>query len=330
MFCTLSRGNCRFVGNDQGISYGIYVIVQLLRDVKNYFKEVTNWIEMTLFISSIATMVPWTEYTRNTGVLMVWQWQLGSVAIFLSWMELLFFVESIPKFGLGIYVLMFANIVKTFLKFLIVLSVFVFAFAFTFHALFQNQVAFMYLWNSIVKTIVIMIGEIEYDSMFNSEHTSSEYSVQVHYNEISYFVFVVALMTMSIIVMNMLVGLAVDDIKQVQNKAELKSISQHAKLVLETEYLLPRWLNNWKKKLSKKTLKQSDKDKREIKKYHSRKKDDGKRIEEKVQNVKADVQALRMRLHDINKRTQSIESMVKINMEYNEFDYDGDDDDLDV
>ncbi|XP_077974994.1 transient receptor potential cation channel subfamily A member 1 homolog [Styela clava] len=294
--------------------------VQMYGGQRAYFRDPTNWIELSLYGSAIAAACPFTEYTQTYGILEGWQWQLGSITIFLSWMELLLFVENIPKFKLGIYVIMFTNILKTFLKFSIVLFVFVCAFGFSFHVLFQNQIAFTNLWKSIVKTLVIMIGEIDFDSMFNAEQTSPAYSDQVYYEVVSYIVFVASLIIMSIIVMNMLVGLAVDDIKEVQKKAELESRARHTKLVLETQSKLPK---QWRKRFIPKEGK--------IEVKHNEQKE-LTQIVEKTSNdaVKSQMHNLRLRIYDVNKRAQSIESMMKLNIGNNTYESDDDNDDLDL
>ena len=68
-----------------------------------------------------------------------WQWQLASVAIFLSWMILVLFLRKFPMYG--IYVVMFTDILKTFLKFFPVFVLFIVAFALSFFVLLQNQVS---------------------------------------------------------------------------------------------------------------------------------------------------------------------------------------------
>merc|ERR1719347_1917776 len=51
--------------------------------------------------------------------------------------------------------------------------------------------------------------------------------------------FILFVFVMSIIIMNLMVGLAVDDIKQIQENAELEKLSMHVKLVLELERFFP-------------------------------------------------------------------------------------------
>ncbi|XP_077974997.1 transient receptor potential cation channel subfamily A member 1 homolog [Styela clava] len=313
-------------------------VFQMCKEKLEYIKNATNWIELFLFGSSIVTVLPFTTFTCKYGILEEWQWKLATIDIFLSWIVLLLFVEAIPKFDLGIYVVMFTNILKTFLKFSVVLIVFVCAFGFSFHVLFQNQIAFGNLWDSIVKTIVMMIGEIEYESIFTAEHSSSEYTDQVYYEKVSYLVFLTSLIIMSIIVMNMLVGLAVDDIKAITNKAEMKSRAQHAKLVLETETMLLQKHTKLYKEGKNCTIIPSEHD--EIKEFRitddiSNEKSKKSSFVERKKKLgdaadKNQVHNLRLRVYDVNKRAQVIESMMKMHMEENNYDWKDDNDDLDL
>jgi transient receptor potential cation channel subfamily A protein 1 len=67
-----------------------------------------------------------------------WQWSLGAAAIFLAWIELVLFLQKFP--ALGIYVVMFKDILNTFIQFFIVFVLFIIAFALGFYTLLQNQV----------------------------------------------------------------------------------------------------------------------------------------------------------------------------------------------
>merc|ERR1719259_649657 len=63
-----------------------------------------------------------------------------------------------------------------------------------------------------------MIGEFEYDSIFNDPENP------LPYPQVTWPLFVAFLILMSILIMNLLVGLAVDDIKAVQEQAVLKRL----------------------------------------------------------------------------------------------------------
>ena len=68
-----------------------------------------------------------------------WQWNVGVVAIFLCWINLVLFIQKFPRFG--IYVVMFKDIMKTFFQFFLVFVLFIVAFALAFYTLLKNQVS---------------------------------------------------------------------------------------------------------------------------------------------------------------------------------------------
>ena len=70
-----------------------------------------------------------------------WQQEIGAFAIFLSWMGLLLFIQKIPR--LGIFVVMFTDILKTFGQFFIVFAFFIFGFSLSFTILLGNQVSIL-------------------------------------------------------------------------------------------------------------------------------------------------------------------------------------------
>jgi transient receptor potential cation channel subfamily A protein 1 len=74
--------------------------------------------------------------------LQTWQWVLGTVAIFLAWVNLLAYVE---KFGwLGIYVSMLNKITKTFLcKIFPIVAILLVAFALAFLRARKKEVCFI-------------------------------------------------------------------------------------------------------------------------------------------------------------------------------------------
>ena len=91
-----------------------------------------------------------------------------------------------------------------------------------------------------------MIGEFEFEGMF-TEHDDPDKNIAenteaakiIPFPQYSTVLFVVFVFVMSIIVSNLLVGLAVDDIKEIQEHAEREKLSMHVQLVLETERFLP-------------------------------------------------------------------------------------------
>lgn len=107
--------------------------IQLISQYQSYFKDFTNWMEMTLFVCSIIFV--WVFHSDCLCPL-DWQWQVGVVAVFLAWIVLIFFISKLPF--AGIYVLMFYKIFKTFLKMLSLTFLLVLAFGLTFYLTFHQ------------------------------------------------------------------------------------------------------------------------------------------------------------------------------------------------
>merc|ERR1712223_475043 len=75
----------------------------------------------------------------------------------------------------------------------------------------------------------MMTGEFEYEGIIENPV----------FPELTYDFFLVFLIIMTIIVVNLLIGLAVDDIQAVQDNAILKRLAMQVELVLDVERLLP-------------------------------------------------------------------------------------------
>ena len=61
---------------------------------------------------------------------------------------------------------MFKTILRTFLRFVIVFILFMLSFSMSFFMLLQNTVPFDSVGKSFVKSLVMMIGEYEYENIF--------------------------------------------------------------------------------------------------------------------------------------------------------------------
>ena len=150
---------------------------------------------------------------------------------------------------------MFNTIIKTFINFVAIFVLFLLGFSFSFFMLVQNQVPFNTIGKSFAKSLVMMIGEFEYEGIFeyfdescdsDSVGAECDYNNFNFYHQTMYVMFVLFAITVTIIISNMLVGLAVDDIKAVQETAVLKRQALKIKLALESIYKMPnRWRHKW-------------------------------------------------------------------------------------
>ena len=120
--------------------------IQLIQDRVSYFADWENWIEVTLFIASI--IFGSGAYVQCCVCVESWQWQLGALSIFLAWFDLVLFMKKLPLFG--VYVVMYIQIIYTFLRFMFLALLFIVAFGLSFYMLFVQ-------YNSSVSYYYIMI-----------------------------------------------------------------------------------------------------------------------------------------------------------------------------
>ena len=105
-------------------------MTQLCRHPQEYLQDWVNWLEIPLYLFSIMF-----TFVFATPCLCVysWQWQIGVVAVFLGWIGLITFLRKWPVTGL--YILMFVNIIVSFLKIAFLALLLVIAFALGFYML---------------------------------------------------------------------------------------------------------------------------------------------------------------------------------------------------
>ena len=84
-------------------------IAQIIHHRREYFLQYINYLEGFLYVATIV-------FVSNFQLqcLPSWQWQLGAMCIFLSWINFILFLSEQPV--VGIYVVMFQDIIKTFLR----------------------------------------------------------------------------------------------------------------------------------------------------------------------------------------------------------------------
>lgn len=195
-----------------------------------------------------------------------WVMQSISVAILFAWIQMMLIVGRFPTWGH--YALMFSTVLKNvskvsypsfvtksvteefsiFYNFVFqVLLAFVWlivGFALSFSVLFHGNDQFSDSWKSFVKTVVMIMGEYDYDGLFasidnqsysnlikNQINDTNGSSVRENSNHdflpvISRIIFLIFVMLASIVLMNLLIGLAVSDIQGLLNEVRiLKSTS---------------------------------------------------------------------------------------------------------
>ncbi|KAK7476633.1 hypothetical protein BaRGS_00032108, partial [Batillaria attramentaria] len=195
----------------------------------------TNLFDWVTSITAFIFVFSASDCHLVTGYRTEWQWHFGAIAIFFGWVNLVLYVTQMVPL-LGIYVVMFTHTVITFAKFFFVAIIFTVAFALAFYTVLHQEGPFEDVAKSLLKTWVMMIGELDFDNIFNDSSNPPAFPV------LAYILFVFFLIIMSILIMNLLVGLAVGDIQAVQNKATLTRLETEVELILDVELFTPRFL----------------------------------------------------------------------------------------
>ncbi|TMS39258.1 hypothetical protein L596_005811 [Steinernema carpocapsae] len=208
-----------------------------------YF-NIENCFEVCLYVGSFLVCLDLISCSSLTGIRAQWQWMLAGVMIFCAWINLILLIRKIPRFG--IYVVMVVNTIKTFYRFSLIFALFIIAFSSGFFVVLQNKPEFAFYLPSFVKTTVMMIGEFEYTAIFYED--ADTHASHLFGRNIAHAIFLVFMVVMNVILMNLLVGLAVDDIKGVLEKAELMRLRMQVETILDIERALPDFVRRFKHK----------------------------------------------------------------------------------
>lgn len=106
---------------------------QFTQERLSYLVDWVNWLEVVMCILSGGF-----AWIFQTDCLCPkeWQWQIGTIAVFLAWIDLIVIIRKLPLTGTGIYVVMFLDIFYTFCRMIFLSALLVVAFGLTFYMAF--------------------------------------------------------------------------------------------------------------------------------------------------------------------------------------------------
>ncbi|XP_018025188.2 uncharacterized protein LOC108680796 [Hyalella azteca] len=107
------------------------------------------------------------------GCRQVLVWQLEVLAVLLVWVHVVATLNKIPRFS-GFFSIN-TRLLFHFTWALLPLSLFLLAFALSFHFLLMDNTSFSYMPYSLVKTITLMLGDFSYDDTFVNDNYSVSY-----------------------------------------------------------------------------------------------------------------------------------------------------------
>ncbi|CDQ58102.1 unnamed protein product [Oncorhynchus mykiss] len=204
-------------------------LVQIVQQGSKYFYDVTNALDWGAAISSLLFVIPLLMDLKDT-----WHWEAGVVAVLLSWINFLLYFQRFER--VGIYVVMFLEIAKTLISIIVLFFFLLLAFALAFYALMLDHVSSIPL--VIMQTFVMMAGELNYQENVLKPFLGGI----LPFPYLTYCIFVMFTFAVPILLINLMIGLAVGDIAEVQANAELKQIGMQIELHTSLEEKMPYWL----------------------------------------------------------------------------------------
>ncbi|XP_064547054.1 transient receptor potential cation channel protein painless [Drosophila montana] len=223
-----------------GIAYLIIrEIIQFLMAPLLYFWSLTNLMELLLIVLSMLTCIE-SSYDKET------QRVLAVFTILLVALEFCLLVGSLPVLSISTHMLMLRAVSSSFSKCFALYSIFVLTFSLCFYILFgkpQDQQqeqqqqpgsekeddghfnTFSVPIEALIKTIVMLTGEFDAgDIKFDSIYT--------------YFIFLLFVFFMTIVLFNLLNGLAVSDTQAIKAQAELNGAICRTNTLMRYEQVL--------------------------------------------------------------------------------------------
>ncbi|PAA75698.1 hypothetical protein BOX15_Mlig025935g2 [Macrostomum lignano] len=217
---------------EKAIVIGILSIRLVIETVKvafkrlQYFKNYENFFFIVLYIFTFIFVYPPDSEPCQ------YNWICGMFSVIMAWCLLIFQFEHLPK--IGIYSLMFQQVIVSLVKVLVIFSFCIIGFALAFNIGMVAQTPFKYITYSILKTFDMTVGELDFVTYFiSNSYGGMQTGLLV--------VFVIFVIIMPIGLMNLLVGIAVGDIDGISKEASLKLIDIRITLFYELETNLPRY-----------------------------------------------------------------------------------------
>lgn len=198
--------------------------------IYQYFTTFENLMEWFVLLSVFSLYNIDADYS--------WQNHVGGYAVLGAWTNLMLMLGQLPMFG--DYVAMYQKVLTEFLKLLLAYVCLLLGFTICFCVVFPNEEMFSNPLMGFISTLSMMVGELNLNILINDPLQDDPPLV---FELSSQIIFILFLMFVTIILMNLLVGIAVHDIQGLRKTAGLSKLVRQTKLILFVEMgMFSAWL----------------------------------------------------------------------------------------
>lgn len=199
------------------------------KSFRQYLTQADNLVEWFVVLSVFLISFIYTGRTY------IWQNHVGALAVLCGWANLMVMIGNLPIFGS--YVTMYTKVQKEFTKLFLAYICLLVGFTVCFCVILPKAQQFSNPFVAVIKILVMMTGELEFDDLLSS--ITEEKGNLSLLGEISALTaFVLFLLFVTIILMNLLIGIAVHDIRGLQKTAGLSKLVGQTNLIAHMESAL--------------------------------------------------------------------------------------------
>ena len=212
----------------------VFELWQIARAPCNFLMKAENWLDLILIGSTISSLYTLLQHNSKSGPIAK---TLGprffsGISIFLAWFKIVPLLQNLPKAGR--YLRIFTIVAKELLFFLLIYLPILLAFASCFFVLLPPKTnAFKDAWTSVLQILSMLIGEVNFDGTFiNNDDFKDETVFETLLLQIISIGF---LCFVSIVISNLLTGLAIKEIDKLKSEAWQTSIHEKTIELIEDD-----------------------------------------------------------------------------------------------
>ncbi|CAL4104437.1 unnamed protein product, partial [Meganyctiphanes norvegica] len=198
--------------------FTIYIVIKVTAEIllsySSFIRSFKSWLEIAIILMTFFLL--YHDFKPHD------QKHLSAWLVLLSWTNLILILGCHPRFA--IYIIMFRRVSRNFIELIFLFSFLILAFILSFYLVFQGDENFKTLSQTVMKTIAMSTGELEYTDLPLSAFPGT-----------SHILFILFTLFILLVLMNLINGLAVSDINDIQKKAEINSYKNQAELISHLE-----------------------------------------------------------------------------------------------